>query len=149
GFRRGGIDFLEDLFQRIHEAVIYNARHYDECRGMGATLTLLWETPDKVFYGHVGDSRLYYLPVDGGILQVSEDHTHVGWLLRTGEIAAIHARMHPGKNQLQQTLGGRGGSVDPQFGTLKLDPGDTLMLCTDGVSHEISQRVIESSVRDA
>lgn len=148
GFHRGGIDFLEELFQRIHEDMVYNARHYDECRGMGATLTFCWLTPDKAFFGHIGDSRLYYLPEGGGIRQVSEDHTHVGWLVRTGQISAIEGRMHPGKNQLQKSLGGKSRSSDPQLGSLKLVPGDKLMLCTDGISDEISDRAMESFLRD-
>ncbi len=147
GFQRGGIDFLEELFQRIHKDMVYNGQHYEECRGMGATLTLCWLTPDRAYFGHIGDSRLYYIPAGGEIRQVSQDHTHVGWLRREGKLSELQARMHPAKNQLQKSLGGRSRSAEPQVGTLKLEPGDCLMLCTDGVSDEFSERVMDSIIR--
>ncbi|MFP4551559.1 MAG: PP2C family protein-serine/threonine phosphatase, partial [Spirochaetales bacterium] len=104
GFRLGGHDFLEQLVAQIHEEMLEQGVAYEETAGMGATLTLCWITPRKIYFAHVGDSRLYFLPHDGKMLQVSEDHTHVGWLLRTGRITATEAKFHPRRHQLQQIL---------------------------------------------
>jgi PPM family protein phosphatase len=143
GFRRGGHDFLELLIERIHDEMVRQGRAYEETAGMGATLTLCWVTPERVFFAHVGDSRLYYLPAGGTLRQVSQDHTHVAWLVRTGRISAVEARFHPRRNQLQQVLGGNHRKVDPQLGTIEYGPGDRLLLCSDGITDALSDRALE------
>lgn len=147
GFRRGGHDFLEALFEQIHAEMRFQGSAYEETKGMGATLTLCWITPEKVFFGHVGDSRLYFLPAGGGIRQASTDHTHVAWLLRQGKISETEARFHPRRNLLQQVLGGGQARVVPQIGAIEYEAGDQLVLCSDGVTDGLSARVIESLVR--
>ncbi|MFP4541135.1 MAG: PP2C family protein-serine/threonine phosphatase, partial [Opitutales bacterium] len=82
------------------------------------------------------------------IRQVSEDHTHVGWLQRTGRISAAQARFHPRRNQLQQVLGGNQRRVDPQLGSIEYESGDRLVLCTDGVTDALSDASIERLVRE-
>lgn len=148
GFSRGETDFLEQLIEQIHDEMARQGGAYEETEGMGATLTLCWITPTELHFAHVGDSRLYYLPAEGKIRQVSHDHTHVGWLLRNGRISATEARLHPRRNVLQQVLGGRMHSIEPQLGTILYEPGDRLVLCTDGISDQISERSIESLVRN-
>ena len=101
---------------------------------MEATLSLCWFTPRWMYFGHVGDSRIYYLPARGdAIRQLTEDDTHVGWLLRTGRINDREARTHPRRNVLQKALGGGNQFVDPQVGAVAHEPGDTFLLCTDGL----------------
>lgn len=148
GISRGNTDFLAELVDRIHAEMLRQGRFYEECRGMGATLSLCWITPEGATFAHVGDSRIYFLPVDGGIRQVTEDHTHVGWLVRSGQITAAEARFHPQRNLLQRALGGKEKSVEAQVGSIKLEPGDRLILCTDGVNEGVSDRVIEGLVRE-
>jgi protein phosphatase len=147
GFRRGGHDFLETLIDQIHAEMRRQGDAYEETSGMGATLTLCWVTPEKIFFAHVGDSRLYFLPVAGGIRQASVDHTHVAWLVRQGKITPTEAKFHPRRNLLQQVLGGGQRSVQPQLGAIEYEPGDRLVLCSDGVTDGLSERAIESLVR--
>lgn len=148
GFRRGGHDILETLVHNIHDEMCRQGGAYEETAGMGATLTLVWVTPEKAFFAHVGDSRLYYLAKGEPIRQVSQDHTHVAWLMRTGRITPVQARFHPRKNQLQQVLGGNQRKVDPQVGVIEYSPGDELVLCSDGITDALSDRAIESLVRE-
>jgi protein phosphatase len=83
----------------------------------------------------VGDSRIYYLPAVGtGLRQLSHDDTHVGWLLRNGRISEYEARTHPRRNVLQKALGGGNQFVDPQVGAVGIEPGDTFLLCSDGLT---------------
>ncbi|MGE9297312.1 MAG: PP2C family protein-serine/threonine phosphatase, partial [Puniceicoccales bacterium] len=82
GFRRGGQDFLSEVFDQIHHEMKRQGQAYEETAGMGATLSLCWFTPEKAYFAHAGDSRIYHLPKDGGYFQVTHDHTHVGWLVR-------------------------------------------------------------------
>jgi protein phosphatase len=101
---------------------------------MGATLSLSWFTPGWMYFGHIGDSRIYYLPADGGGLrQITHDDTYVGWLYRKGEINEREARNHPRRNVLQRALGAGNQFVDPQVGAVTCEPGDMFLLCTDGV----------------
>jgi protein phosphatase len=133
GLAAGVDDVLTELFTEIHRALLHLGRSYEECRGMGATLTLAWFTPGWVFWAHIGDSRLYYLPKNGPWRQVTQDDTYVGWLQRTGQINEREARTHPRKNALQKALGAGHQFIDPQLGAIACEPGDRFLLCTDGV----------------
>lgn len=128
-------EVLTKLFREIHHQLVYLGNSYEECLGMEATMSLCWFTPGRVFFGHVGDSRIYHLPAGATeVKQVTQDDTHVGWLLRTGQITEYQARTHPRRNVLQKALGGGNQFVDPQVGMLECKPGDIFLLCTDGLT---------------
>jgi PPM family protein phosphatase len=133
GMEAGFADVLEELFSEIHRALSFVGNSYDECRGMEATLSLCWFTPGWMYFGHIGDSRIYYLPAGGGIKQITEDDTHVAWLLRTGKINEREARTHPRRNVLQKALGGSNQFVDPQVGAVGYESGDIFLICSDGL----------------
>lgn len=102
---------------------------------MEATLSLCWFTPGWLYFGHVGDSRIYYLSArEGGIKQLSHDDTYVGWMFRNGQINEREARTHPRRSVLQKALGGSNQFVDPQIGAVAYEPGDVFLLCTDGLT---------------
>jgi PPM family protein phosphatase len=123
-----------ELFDQVHRTLAYVGGSYPECSGMEATLSLCWFTPGWMHFGHVGDSRIYYLPArDGVIKQLTQDDTHVAWLFRHGKITEAEARRHPRRNVLQKSLGGANQFVDPQVGAVACEPGDTFLLCTDGL----------------
>lgn len=127
-------DVLDELFEQIHRALMHLGQSYEECSGMGATLSLCWFTPGWMHFGHIGDSRIYYLPAGGGeIRQITHDDTHVGWLFRKGDINEREARNHPRRNVLQKALGAGHQFVDPQVGAVAYEPGDVFLLCTDGL----------------
>jgi PPM family protein phosphatase len=134
GLEAGFADVLEELFVRVHGELAHLGESYEECLGMEATLSLCWFTPGKMYFGHVGDSRIYYLPAGSGTLkQLSQDDTHVGWLLRNRKISEREARGHPRRNLLQKALGGGNQFVAPQVGSVAYEPGDIFLLCTDGL----------------
>jgi len=125
---------LEQLFGQIHRALVYVGGSYEECVGMETTLSLCWFTPDRMYFGHIGDSRIYHLPARSRqIKQVSQDDTHVGWLLRNGHLQEHEARTHPRRNVLQKALGGGNQFVDPQVGAVAYELGDIFLLCSDGL----------------
>lgn len=132
-------DLLVELFHEIHRALLLLSASYDECHGMGTTLTLCWLRPHHCTFAHIGDSRLYYLPAAEctsplSIEQLSEDDTHVGWLFRQGKINEREAKDHQGRNLLQKALGADHQFVTPQVGSFTCSSGDRLLLCTDGVT---------------
>lgn len=125
---------LVQLFHEIHRALLFVGSSYEECRGMGTTLTLAWIRASKLYFAHIGDSRLYHLPAAGGIHQLSEDDTHVGWLFRQGTLNERESKNHPRRHLLQKALGAEHQFVTPQTGSLPYSTGDRFLLCTDGVS---------------
>ena len=149
GLEAGVDDVLMELFGEIHKALAYLGCSYEECFGMEATLTLCWFTPEWMYYGHIGDSRLYYLAANSTeVKQLSQDDTHVGWLLRNGKINEREARTHPRRNVLQKALGGGNQFVDPQVGAVGYEPGDTFLLCTDGLTDGLYRHHLVDLLRD-
>lgn len=135
GMDAGFVDVLTELYAQIHRALVYLGNSYDECSGMEATLSLCWFTPGWMYFGHIGDTRIYYLSKrDGGIKQLTQDDTHVGWLYRNGKINEREARTHPRRSVLQKALGGRNQFVDPQVGAVGCEAGDIFLLCSDGLT---------------
>jgi protein phosphatase len=114
---------------------------------MGATLTMCWFTPGWLYFAHVGDSRLYYLPAGGVIKLVSHDDTYVGWMFRNGQLNEREARNHPRRNVLQKALGAGNQFVDPQVGAVCFEPGDQFLLCTDGVTDGLYDNSIADLLR--
>jgi protein phosphatase len=151
GLDAGFEDVLAELFDQIHRALVWVGASYPECSGMEATLSLCWFTPAWMYFAHIGDSRIYYLPGGaGGIKQLSHDDTHVGWLFRNGKINEREARSHPRRNVLQKALGGANQFVEPQIGAVAYEAGDLFLLCTDGLTDGLCQdRVVELLRPDA
>ena len=143
-------DVLAELFDQIHRALAYVGESYEECRGMEATLSLCWFTPGWMYFGHIGDSRIYYFPArDGGIKQLSHDDTHVGWLFRNGKLNEREAKSHPRRNVLQKALGGGNQFVDPQVGAVAYEPGDIFLLCSDGLTDGLYDAHLAEILRPA
>src|SRR5260221_3945859 len=147
GLDAGFPDLLEELFAEIHEALAYLGASDAECHGMEANLSLCWFTPRMMYFGHIGDSRIYYLPAQGGIKPLSHDDTHVGWLLRNGKINEREARNHPRRNVLQKALGGGNQFVVPQVGAVAYETGDIFLLCTDGLFEGLYDNHLEEFLR--
>ncbi len=131
-----GDDLSEALltaFQDAHAAIQAYAREHPELRGMGTTCTAVALRDRELFYGHVGDSRLYLIR-DSGISQVTDDHSLVGHLVRLGQITPEEAAVHPDRNVLTAALG-MDSAVPGDFSEapVPLYPNDILLICTDGL----------------
>jgi serine/threonine protein phosphatase PrpC len=127
-------DIFTELFDQVHRALTFLGSSDEEVHGMQATLSLCWFTPGWMYFGHIGDSRIYYLPAsEKEIKQLSHDDTYVGWLFRNGRINEWEAHNHPQRTALQKALGGGNQFVDPHVGAVACEPGDIFLLCTDGL----------------
>ncbi|HTH49213.1 MAG TPA: PP2C family serine/threonine-protein phosphatase [Candidatus Limnocylindria bacterium] len=150
GLASGFADVLTELYAQIHRALVYVGGSYEECAGMETTLSLCWFTPEWMYFGHIGDSRIYYLPArDGQIRQLSHDDTHVGWLFRNGQINEREARSHPRRNVLQKALGGGNQFVDPQVGAVAYETGDVFLICSDGLTEGLHTHELVDLLRPA
>lgn len=133
---------LLQVFTDSHRALAYLGESYPECSNMGATLSLIWLSPGRMLMAHMGDSRIYRINSDSALKQLTHDHTHVGYLQRTGAISEREARFHPRKNALQRALGAGQQIINPQIGHQEIQTGDRLVLCTDGLVDGLWDRQI-------
>ena len=148
GLNTGFSDVLTELFAQIHRALVYLGGSYEECHGMQTTMSLCWFTPGWMYFGHVGDTRIYHLPPKKTQLrQLTADDTHIGWLLRNGIIGEYEARTHPRRNVLHKALGGENQFVDPQAGAVGCGKGDIFLLCSDGLTEGLLNHQIVDILR--
>jgi len=131
-------DLLVAALSNAHAAIQDYAREHPELAGMGTTCTAAAIVGERLYYGHVGDSRLYLFH-HGGIRRVTHDHSLVQRLVDSGAITPEEAENHPDKNVLISALGMRGlVSVDVPDEPLRLESGDTLLICSDGLHGLVS-----------
>ena len=115
--------------------------------GMGTTLTLALIRDATLVLGHVGDSRAYLLR-EGVLRQLTDDHSWVGEMVRRGEITAAEAAVHPHRSVITKALGTE-GAAEPDLLEVALEPGDRVLLCSDGLSGMVSDQGIEEVLRQA
>lgn len=148
GLAAGYQEILHELFHAIHAEMLRMGRSYAECEGMGATLSMGWFSPGWMHLAHVGDSRIYHLPKNNGMTQITQDDSHVGWLRRQGKLNEREARTHPRRNVLSKALGAGHQFMEPQIGSVRVEPGDCFVFCTDGVTDGLWDRRIHDLVRE-
>ena len=125
-------------FRNAHFAIQEFALEHSELSGMGTTCTAAVVRERELFYGHVGDSRLY-LVRNAGIRQLTEDHSYVARLVREGVITTEQAIVHPERNVLLAALGMESAvPADFSEAPMPLEPDDILLLCTDGLHGLVS-----------
>jgi protein phosphatase len=150
GLQPGFSDVLAELFDQIHRSLSFVGGSYEETEGMQTTLSLCWFTPGWMYFGHIGDSRIYHLPKRKKMIkQLTHDDTYVGWLFRNGKISEHEARTHPRRNVLQKALGGGNQFVDPQVGAIACERGDVFLLCTDGLVEGLPDSQLVEIVRES
>jgi PPM family protein phosphatase len=147
GTQQGFKDILTEIVAAIHHDLTQMGQSYAECAGMGATLSLGWFTPGWMYFSHVGDSRIYHLAGGGPLAQLTQDHSWVGSLRRSGRLNEREARTHPQRNALQQVLGAGHQFVEPQLGAVACQPGDRFLFCTDGLVDGLWDRQLEEMLR--
>ncbi|HEX6987870.1 MAG TPA: Stp1/IreP family PP2C-type Ser/Thr phosphatase [Bacillota bacterium] len=137
---------LGEAVRGAHRHLLAYVAEHPEFSGMGTTLTVLRATPTHYQYAHVGDSRLYLLR-RGGLKQLSRDHALVADLLRSGQITEQQARDHPQRHVLTQALG-QDGEVDVDGGGGRVQVGDVLILCTDGLTSVLADDELRAAAAE-
>ena len=144
---RGSAEVVEAV-THANEAVLRDAGEAEERQGMGTTLvglclTQLSGSPHWIAF-NVGDSRLYRLQ-DGLLQQVSTDHSEVQELIEAGEITSDEASTHPHRNVITRSLGSITCPVVDTWMLPLLGP-ETFVLCSDGLTNELSDQEISRTV---
>lgn len=112
------------------------AQDLERLKGMGATLSLVYLTPEKAHFVHIGDSRIYLSePATGEPpRQITLDHNYAWRDWKKGKITEIAYRSHPRRSILFDVMGGNHPQISPQVGSVPLSLPARLLLCTDGVT---------------
>ena len=130
------------------DAAVRDAAGNDPDRdGMGTTLVAALVGEDATTVVNVGDSRAYRVD-ETAIEQVSVDHSLVQELVESGEIDPEEADSHHQRNVISQALGA-GQEIDPDTFEVDLDPGETVLLCSDGLTEEVPESTIHDVLAGA
>lgn len=135
-------EWLKEKVALINEKLFKHAEVNAECKGMGTTIVAAICTEQFITVSHIGDSRCYLLPNDDQLTQLTEDHSLVNELVRSGQITKEDAEHHPRKNVLLRALGTE-DKVHVDVKSLEWDESDLLVLCSDGLTNKISDQKLE------
>jgi PPM family protein phosphatase len=143
-FRLQGDNLVAEFQQALRAAddrIYAESQRRPGMRGMGTTVTLAYALDDILYVAHAGDSRLY-IARGGTLYQVTSDHTLVNELVQNRVIPPEAARTHPMRNIITNTLGGDRPGVRPEIHKIKLEPGDAVLLCSDGLTEHVRDEEI-------
>lgn len=130
-------EWLRQNINQVNQKLFIHSNENLECEGMGTTIIAAICTDQFVTLAHIGDSRCYILN-ESGYKQLTEDHSLVYELVRTGQISKEDAENHPRKNVILRALGTE-QTVEIDIITVIFEEGDYLLLCSDGLSNKVSE----------
>ncbi len=137
---------LQDAIQAAHQSVISAVASGAGAEGMGSTIVALQDLGDRWEIAWVGDSRAYLWTADaegGQLQQLSTDHSYVQMLFQSGAIEAEDLDLHPDKNVITQCLGwAKLKTVQVDSIEAKWQAGQSILLCSDGLSDELQDEKI-------
>ncbi len=152
---------LEQSILAANEAIYNEAQAKPELRGMASTVAMVAVLNGRFYTAHVGDSRIYLLR-DGNLKQISVDHTWAQEAIDAGLLTREKAKTHPNRNVIRKFLGGRlqvevdhrlmlsdGQSAQEGLANQgsELKPGDTFLICSDGLTDMISDDAVYDSLQ--
>ena len=136
-----GEERVASLIQEANRRVFQRSSEDESTSGMGTTMTVALVDGDTIAFGHVGDSRAYR--VRGGELeQLTDDHSLVGELVRSGRLSDEEAESHPQRSVITRALGTE-PEVDVDTFTVEAKPDDLYLLCSDGLTDMVSPRQLQ------
>ena len=136
----GGEQRIADLIQEANRRVYDRSSSDPNTSGMGTTITVALVEDDAVAFGHVGDSRAY-LVREATMEQLTEDHSLVNELLKTGKLSREEAETHPQRSVITRALG-TDPDVDVDTFSVRAEDGDLFLLCSDGLTDMVSEEAI-------
>lgn len=138
------VALLEKAVAYANRLLLEEANADAKKAGMGTTLVGATCMDDKLYVANIGDSRLYVINQEK-IIQITRDHSLVEEMVRMGEMDKEDAREHPDKNIITRAIG-VGAEVLVDFFEVKVSQGDTILLCSDGLTNMIEDKDIKQIV---
>ena len=130
------------LIQEANRRVFQRSSEDDSTSGMGTTMTVALVDGDTIAFGHVGDSRAYRLR-GGELEQLTDDHSLVGELVRSGRLSPEEAETHPQRSVITRALGTE-LEVDVDTFTVEAEPDDLYLICSDGLTDMVFARELQA-----
>lgn len=141
------VKIIRNGINAANTAILDAAARDPEMAGMGTTMVAATVLGDYLYVANVGDSRLYL--VNGGLTQITQDHSLIAEMVRLGELDIEDAEHHPDKNIITRAVGTE-ESVQIDFFDLKVDEGQAFMMCSDGLSNMVEHdeicRILKESL---
>ncbi len=135
-------ELLEAALQQANENILADQYTHPERADMGTTCVIAMFRNGQSWCAHIGDSRLYRFR-DKSLEQITEDHTWVARAMKMGDLSEEEAKNHPWRHVLFQCLG-RKDLRQVDVYPVDIRPGDALILCSDGLTEEITDSEITS-----
>ena len=133
---------LVEVVGNSHEEILRRSSILNELEGMGSTVVIAWVVDEWVHVANVGDSRAY-LYRGGTLRQVTDDHSIAARMVRQGELAAKDARSHALHSVLYNAIGHDSQPPEADVHSYEHRDGDTLLLCSDGLTAMVEDHEIE------
>jgi PPM family protein phosphatase len=140
----GGEERVNELIQQANRRVYERQSQDAAASGMGTTMTVALVEDGRVAIGHVGDSRAYLIR-DGGLEQLTEDHSLVAELVRSGKLSPEEAEGHPQRSVITRALG-TDPDVDVDTFSIETRPADLFLICSDGLTTMVDDETILAEV---
>src|SRR5207244_1159607 len=137
GAETGGEERIFDLIQEANRRVYDRSSTDPSTSGMGTTITVALVENGNVAFGHVGDSRAYLIRA-GQMEQITEDHSLVNELMKSGKLSREEAEAHPQRSVITRALG-TDPDVDVDTFTIEAQEGDVFLLCSDGLTDMVGE----------
>ncbi|MGO4543778.1 Stp1/IreP family PP2C-type Ser/Thr phosphatase [Paenibacillus sp. 2TAB23] len=135
---------IRQAISQANEAVFEMASRNERYHNMGTTIVAALVKQNNAIIGHVGDSRAYKIK-EGVITQITNDHTLVNELVKSGQLSAEEAAHHPRRNVLTRAVG-TDSQVEIEVQSVEWSPEDVLLLCSDGLSNLVSEQQMLQTV---
>lgn len=132
--------WLKEHVMKVNESLFHHSQTNEHCQGMGTTVVAAICTNQFATIGHIGDSRCYLLNANG-FQQMTEDHSLVNELVKSGQLSKEDAEYHPRKHVLLRALGTE-QTIQLDVKTVTIDKGDMLLLCSDGLSNKVTEQTM-------
>jgi len=132
------------LIEEANRRVFRRATEDRDASGMGTTMTVALVEDDRIAIGHVGDSRAYLIR-DGHLEQLTDDHSLVAELVRSGKLTPEEAETHPQRSVITRAVGTE-PDVDVDTFSIAGAEGDVFLICSDGLTDMVHERTILAAV---
>lgn len=139
------IGSMEGAIRQVNERLLKEAAAEPEYEGMGTTFVAACVSEGNLYVLNIGDSRLYIIGENGSMRQITQDHSLVEEKILRGELDRKDAKNHPEKNVITRALGAM-EQVVPDFFEVELEPGDYVLLCSDGLTNMVEDAAIKEVV---
>lgn len=136
---------FQAAFTQADTAIVEEAAEKPELRGMGTTVTMAFQLGTQLCVVHVGDTRAY-LYRERELHQLTRDHTMVADLVRSGAIQPDEAAGHRMRHVITNVVGGPEAGVKVEARALQIQPGDRLLLCSDGLTETVTDDAIAATI---